>query len=207
DNENGRSKASLEFLRKLVIIHTSITKSALVVATPQHLAIKAYGEPNEDIDLIVKDRFIKNVPVPFVQLESRKNPPDTSYDALNPVIEALKVAESCQANETLSNQNRLNPQWNVSDTNQLTQRTYDYCRICRQPGHWAKNCPQSKFNQNKQNYHVNNPSISNTWERCKNYNDTLLPISATLETCNGGAVQVIGKSTCTLKLRNFETRV
>ncbi|RNA42160.1 hypothetical protein BpHYR1_009290 [Brachionus plicatilis] len=187
---------------------------------------------------MVKDRFIKNVPVPFVQLELQKNPPDTSYDALNRVIEALKVAESCQANETLSNQNRLNPQWNVSDINQLTQRTYDYCRICRQPGHWAKNCPQSKFNQNKQNYHVNNPSISNvivnsimqmeslngtcllnykpvkflfdtgtTWERCKNYNDTLLPISATLETCNYGAVQIIGKSTCTLKLRNFETRV
>lgn len=131
-----------------------------------HLANSAYGEPSEDLDVIVKDRFIKNVPVPYIQLELRKNPPATSYDALNIVVEALKVTNSCkdmrgppQTREWTNSQ--------ATKNQELAEVAQENCRICKQPGHWARNCPQSRYNQNNQQRNYNNqnnqnkPSISN----------------------------------------------
>ncbi|CAF0925457.1 unnamed protein product [Brachionus calyciflorus] len=208
------------------------------------LANVAYGESNPDIESIVKDRFIKNIPVPYIQLELRKNPPVTSYDALNRVVDALKIANNCQQMFDSSNKNWQSTQ-NLGNTKH--KEVQGICRICKQPGHWAYNCLQSKSNQySNQKFHTNKPSISNvivnsvmgveslhgtsllnnkqvkflfdtgtvktiisskTWEKCRKQGDRIVPITMTLETCNGGPIQVMGSSFCTLKIKDFETKV
>ena len=106
--------------------------------------------------------------VPYIQLELRKDPPATSHDALDRVVEALKVTQNCKDLKTTT----YSKDWKTTSTgngNEFSKVTQENCRVCRKPGHWAKNCPQSKYNQNykedenksnqMQNY--SKPSISN----------------------------------------------
>ncbi|CAF0891462.1 unnamed protein product [Brachionus calyciflorus] len=45
------------------------------------------------------------------------------------------------------------------------------------------------------------------WYKSKRGDEKLTPLNATIETCSGGAIQVIGTSKCSLKVKNFNGEV
>ena len=45
------------------------------------------------------------------------------------------------------------------------------------------------------------------WYKCRRGDEKLTPLNATIETCSGGSIQVIGTSKCSLKVKNFNGEV